>query len=172
MTNLLDTPLPRHQITMTNIEIERKYLVKHDLWEMLTKPVGEYYRQGYIVNEKAKTVRVRATENHGFITIKGQTDNPAVKPEYEYQIPKVEAIELLDGFTENNVEKYRYKIDFEGKTWEIDVFLGANKGLIVAEIELNSVDENYEIPEWIDREVTHEAKYFNANLVEFPFLMW
>ena len=61
-------------------------------------------------------------ENHGFITIKGKTDSPAIKPEYEYQIPKSEAIELLDGFTENNIEKIRYKIDFEGKTWEIDVF--------------------------------------------------
>ena len=155
-----------------NIEIERKYLVKHDLWAKLIKPVGEYYRQGYIVNEKEKTVRVRATENHGFITIKGRTDNPAVKPEYEYQIPRAEAIELLDGFTKNNIEKHRYRINFEGKTWETDVFHGANEGLIVAEIELNSVDESYKIPDWIAREVTHEAKYFNAKLVEFPFSTW
>jgi adenylate cyclase len=134
-------------------EIERKYLVKHQLWDMLVKAKGEYYRQGYLVNEIAKTVRVRATE-------------------YEYQIPKEEAIELLDGFTENNIEKTRYKIDYQGKTWEIDVFYGDNKGLIVAEIELKSIDEYYEIPEWIDREVTHEAKYFNANLSKNPFKNW
>ena len=155
-----------------NIEIERKYLVKHDLWEKLIKPNAEYYRQGYILNEKEKTVRVRATENQGFITIKGQTDNPAVKPEYEYKIPKQEALELLNIFTKNNIEKHRYKIDFQGKLWEIDVFHGENEGLIVAEIELNSVNEKYEIPAWIDREVTDEAKYFNAKLVEFPFSMW
>ena len=154
------------------IEIERKYLVKHDLWNALAKPKGEYYRQGYIVNEKVKTVRVRATENQGFITIKGKTDNPAVKPEYEYQIPKAEAIELLDGFTENNIEKIRYKIEYQGKTWEIDLFYGDNEGLIVAEIELNSMEESYQIPEWIDREVTHESKYFNSNLSKNPFKNW
>jgi CYTH domain-containing protein len=111
------------------LEIEKKYLVKHDPWNALAKPQGEYYRQGYITSDVKKTVRVRATENHGYITIKGKTDNPAIKPEYEYQIPKVEAIELLDGFTENNIEKTRYKIDFEGKIWEVDVFYGANNGL-------------------------------------------
>lgn len=153
-------------------EIERKYLVKHALWNALAKPKGEYYRQGYIVNEKVKTVRVRATENHGFITIKGKTDNPAIKPEYEYQIPKSEAVELLDGFTENNIEKIRYKINFEGKTWEIDVFHGDNEGLIVAEIELNSIEESYQTPIWIDREVTHEDKYFNASLSKNPFKNW
>jgi adenylate cyclase len=78
----------------------------------------------------------------------------------------------IDRFTKNNIEKHRYKIDFEGKTWEIDVFHGANEGLIVAEIELNSIDEDYKIPAWIDREVTHEDKYFNAKLVEFPFKNW
>jgi adenylate cyclase len=153
-------------------EIERKYLVKHDLWEALAKPKGEYYRQGYIVNEIGKTVRVRATENQGYITIKGKTDNPAVKPEYEYKIPKAEAIELLDGFTKNNIEKIRYKIDYQEYTWEIDVFHGDNSGLIVAEIELKSVDELYGIPVWIDHEVTHEDKYFNANLSKNPFKNW
>jgi CYTH domain-containing protein len=153
-------------------EIERKYLVKHDLWNALAKPKGEYYRQGYIVNEISKTVRVRAIENHGFITIKGKTDDPAIKPEYEYQIPKSEAIELLDGFTGNNIEKFRYKIDYQGYIWEIDVFFGDNEGLIVAEIELKSIDTKYEIPDWIDREVTHEDKYFNAKLSKNPFKNW
>jgi adenylate cyclase len=153
-------------------EIERKYLVKHDLWEALAKPRGEYYRQGYIVNEIAKTVRVRATESHGFITIKGKTDNPAIKPEFEYKIPIAEAIELLNSFTENNIEKTRYKIDYQGKTWEIDIFYGDNEGLIVAEIELNSIEESFQIPAWIDYEVTHESKYFNANLSKNPFKYW
>lgn len=153
-------------------EIERKYLVKHDLWEALAKPQGEYYRQGYIVNEIPKTVRVRATEKQGFITIKGKTDNPAIKPEFEYEIPKSEALELLDGFTKNNIEKTRYKIDYQGKIWEIDIFYGDNEGLIVAEIELNSMEESFQIPTWIDREVTHEDKYFNANLSKNPFKNW
>ena len=75
-------------------------------------------------------------------------------------------------FTENNIEKTRYKIDYEGKLWEIDVFYGDNKGLIVAEIELNSIEESYQIPDWIDREVTHENRYFNANLSKNPFKNW
>lgn len=153
-------------------EIERKYLVKHNFWEALLKPEGEYYRQGYIVNEKSKTVRVRVTENHGFITIKGKTDNPVIKPEYEYRIPKSEALELLNGFTTNNVEKIRFKIDYEGKIWEIDVFQGDNEGLIVAEIELNSIEESFILPDWIDREVTHEDKYFNASLSKNSFKNW
>lgn len=153
-------------------EIERKYLVKHNLWEALEKPRGEYYRQGYIVNEIAKTVRVRATENHGFITIKGKTDNPAIKPEFEYEIPITEAIQLLDGFTKNNIEKTRHKINYQGKIWEIDIFYGDNEGLIVAEIELNSMEESFQIPAWIDCEVTYEDRYFNANLSKNPFKNW
>jgi len=153
-------------------EIERKYLVIPDLWEALAKPLGEYYRQGYIVHEIGKTVRVRATEKHGFITIKGKTDNPAIKSEFEYEIPITEAIELLNDFTENNIEKTRYKIDYQGKIWEIDIFYGDNEGLIVAEIELNSPEESFPIPAWIDREVTHESKYFNANLSKNPFKNW
>jgi CYTH domain-containing protein len=154
------------------LEIERKYLVKHDHWNQLPKPQGNFYRQGYILNDPTKTVRVRATEQEGFITIKGTTDNPAIKPEYEYKIPRTEAIELLDGFTVNNIEKVRYKIEHQGKIWEIDVFDGTNHGLIVAEIELNDVDEVFEIPSWIDREVTHEVKYFNAKLSVYPFKDW
>jgi CYTH domain-containing protein len=153
-------------------EIEKKYLVKHDLWEALSKPQGEYYRQGYIVNEISKTVRVRATETHGFITIKGKTENPAIKPEYEYEIPLKEAVELLNDFTKNNIEKTRYKIDYQGKIWEIDIFYGDNEGLIVAEIELNSIEESYQIPVWIDREVTHDDRYFNANLSKNPYKNW
>lgn len=153
-------------------EIEKKYLVKHDLWEALSKPQGEYYRQGYIVNEISKTVRVRATETNGFITIKGKTENPAIKPEYEYEIPLKEAVELLNDFTKNNIEKTRYKIDYQGKIWEIDIFYGDNEGLIVAEIELNSIEESYQIPGWIDREVTQDDRYFNANLSKNPYKNW
>ncbi|MFC0184689.1 CYTH domain-containing protein [Pseudarcicella hirudinis] len=153
------------------LEIERKYLVKHDLWKALFKPQGVNYRQGYLLSDKEKTIRVRATDLHGFITIKGKTTGLS-RLEYEYQIPLSEAIELLDTFTQNNIDKIRYKIDFEGKIWEIDVFSGANEGLIVAEIELESESEKYLIPEWVDTEVTHDKRYYNSNLSETPFKNW
>ena len=80
-----------------------------------------------------------------------------------------EAEELLDNFSENELEKVRHEIVYANKLWEVDVFLGDNEGLIVAEIELESEDEDFEIPEWITEEVTHEKKYYNSNLTKYPF---
>ncbi|NMN38027.1 CYTH domain-containing protein [Pedobacter sp. SG918] len=128
-------------------------------------------RQGYLLSDKDKTVRVRATETKGFLTIKGQTIG-ATRMEYEYEIPVGEATELLDHFSLTELSKTRYEITFNGKVWEIDVFLGDNKGLIVAEIELDSEDEIFELPDWISREVTEEEKYYNSNLAVKPFKDW
>lgn len=153
------------------IEIERKYLVNQTLWEALEKPEGEFYRQGYLSIDIEKTIRVRVTNDTGYITIKGKTTN-ASRLEYEYAIPKAEAIELLDNFTENNIEKVRYKLNISGKIWEVDVFSGQNQGLIVAEIELNTIDEPYTIPIWIALEVTDDNRYYNANLSKNPYLNW
>lgn len=153
------------------VEIERKFLVNHRLWNDLQKPEGDYYRQGYLLTDPNKTIRVRATNHAGYITIKGKTVG-ATRPEFEYSIPKEEAIALLDTFTENDIEKIRYTIPYEGKIWEVDVFLGQNKGLIVAEIELNSEEETFSCPDWIAEEVTNDARYYNSNLSIVPFLHW
>ncbi|MDH4460309.1 MAG: CYTH domain-containing protein [Flectobacillus sp.] len=153
------------------VEIERKFLVKHSLWDAFEKPKGEYYRQGYLLTDPNKTIRVRATDSAGYITIKGRTVG-ASRPEFEYQIPKEEAISLLDTFTENNIEKTRYTIPHEGNTWEVDVFYGQNLGLIVAEIELTSEDETFICPDWVAEEVTSDARYYNSKLSIMPFLHW
>ncbi len=153
------------------IEIERKFLVNHELWNNLTKPVGNHYRQGYLVAEPDKTIRVRLTDMFGFITIKGKT-NGFSRAEYEYEIPPNEAEELLNQFAVSELSKIRYQIEFEGKVWEIDEFLGENKGLLMAEIELNSEDETFIKPSWIEAEVTSDPRYYNSYLSKTPFSKW
>ncbi|WP_307532740.1 hypothetical protein [Pedobacter sp. W3I1] len=83
-----------------------------------------------------------------------------------------EATELLDNFSLSELSKTRYEITVSGKVWEIDVFLGDNKGLIVAEIELESEDEVFDLPDWVTTEVTKEEKYYNSNLTVKPFKDW
>ena len=153
------------------VEIERKYLVKQDQWEDLEKPRGEMYRQGYLLTDPQKTIRVRQTSDKGFLTIKGLSVG-ATRAEYEYEIPFGEAKELLDQFAVAELSKIRYKIVFDNYLWEVDEFLAENNGLIVAEIELSSEDENFDIPDWIGEEVTGEEKYYNSNLVIEPFKDW
>ena len=153
------------------VEIERKFLIHHEAWNKLVKPAGKSLRQGYIMNNPAKTIRVRIAEAKAWLTIKGITLG-ASRLEYEYEIPLEEAKELLDNFSEGELEKIRYEIDYQGKTWEVDVFSGDNDGLIVAEIELLSEDEDFECPQWIDIEVTGDERYYNASLTTYPFKSW
>ncbi len=152
-------------------EIERKYLVNHNLWQNMQKPKGEFYRQGYLLTDPNKTIRVRQTIGKGFLTIKGLSVG-ATRPEFEYEIPAEDAKELLDKFSISELTKTRYKILFENKVWEVDEFSGDNMGLIVAEIELTSEDESLVIPAWIDKEVTGQEKYYNSNLTLEPYKNW
>lgn len=152
-------------------EIERKFLVNHNKWQQIEKPIGNHFRQGYLFTEPNKTIRVRQTSEKGYLTIKGLSVG-ATRPEYEYEIPCNEATELLDNFAVSELSKIRYNIIFKGTLWEVDKFLGDNQGLIVAEIELKSEDEKFEIPDWIDREVTSEEKYYNSNLTQNPYKNW
>lgn len=152
-------------------EIERKFLVEKSIWQKVEKNSGEMYRQGYLLTDPNKTIRVRQTSEKGFITIKGLSVG-ATRPEFEYEIPFDDAKELLNQFAISELSKIRYKIIFEDKLWEVDEFLGDNLGLIVAEIELKSEDESFALPDWIDREVTSEQKYYNSNLTILPFKYW
>lgn len=152
-------------------EIERKYLVDRNKWQQIDKPTGQLYRQGYLLTDPIKTIRVRQTPEKGFLTIKGLSIG-ATRPEYEYEIPLDEAKELLDNFSISELSKFRYKLIVDNKIWEVDEFLGDNSGLIVAEIELTSEDENFSIPAWVDREVTGQEKYYNSNLTIEPYKNW
>ncbi len=152
-------------------EIERKFLVDHERWQQSDKPQGQLYRQGYLQMDPTRTIRVRLTPEKAFLTIKGLNDG-ATRAEYEYESPRDDAQELLDKFSVAELSKLRYKVDFEGKTWEVDEFLGDNQGLIVAEIELNSEAETFALPDWVGREVTEDARYYNVNLTVAPFKAW
>lgn len=152
------------------VEIERKFLVQGDAWKTLGEPV--FFRQGYLSSQKERTVRVRIEGDRAVITIKGKSVG-AVRGEWEYPIPVQDAAELLDGLCEHPlIEKYRRKIAVGAHVWEVDEFLGANAGLVVAEIELRAEDEAFDKPEWIADEVTDDARYYNSNLVRHPFSNW
>ena len=153
------------------IEIERKYLIKKDLWATIEKGKGIYYKQGYLLTDPNKTIRVRISDTNAFLTIKGSSKG-ASRPEFEYEIPLKDAQELLDSFSISSISKIRYEVEYAGKIWEVDEFLEDNQGLIVAEIELESETERFKVPEWIGKEVTEDIKYYNSNLSLKPFNTW
>lgn len=153
------------------VEIERKFLVDPKRWKHLDKPAGRFIRQGYILTDPQKTIRVRITGSDAFLTIKGITIG-ATRAEYEYAIPLKDAGELLDRFGEAILTKTRYDILHEGKTWEADEFHGENEGLLIAEIELESASEQITTPDWVTQEVTGDEKYYNSNLALHPYKQW
>ncbi len=152
-------------------EIERKFLVNAEKWEDLDKPQPQHYRQGYFITRPGKSIRIRNNGEHSFLTIKSEPAGIS-RSEFEYQIPTTDALELLDHFCDAELEKYRYNIFHLTKKWEVDVFLKDNEGLIMAEIELKAPDEAFDLPSWVEREVTGDEKYYNANLVTNPFTTW
>jgi len=151
------------------VEIERKYLVINDDWRLLGVPVQ--YAQGYLVADGERTVRVRVAGANGFLTVKGKSQGFS-RLEFEYLVPREEALEMLQLSVTPMIEKYRTKISYEGKIWEVDEFEGDNKGLIIAEIELKSEGQTFSIPPWIGQEVTGDIRYFNSSLAKNPFKNW
>lgn len=152
------------------IEIERKFLLSSDAWR--TGAHGTLYRQGYLAVEKNRTVRVRRVGTKGFITVKGISTG-ASRAEYEYEIPATDADAMLDSLCLRPlIEKTRYCVTHRGFTWEIDEFHGENEGLVLAEIELASEDQPFDLPSWAGKEVTEDARYYNSRLVNRPFSQW
>ena len=152
------------------VEIERKFLLVGDGWRKLGEPV--LLRQGYLSSNPDRTVRVRIEGATGTLTIKGRSVG-ATRSEWEYEIPLDEAGELLDRLCEQPViEKHRRRIAFGAHIWEVDEFLGANQGLIVAEVELEFEEQQFDKPEWVGEEVTHDRRYFNSSLIRQPFSAW
>ncbi len=152
------------------IEIERKFLLRDDSWRKSAR--GRHYRQGYIMTGRGVTVRVRTVEDAGFLTIKGKSRG-AARAEYEYPIPLADAREMLETLCSGPlIEKTRYLVEYGGFTWEIDEFAGENQGLLVAEIELSSEEQDFPRPPWLGREVTGDSRYFNASLVQNPYGKW
>jgi adenylate cyclase len=151
-------------------EIERKYLLKNNSWKSEISSKNKIM-QGYLNSNPERTVRIRITNNVGFLTIKSKNKGSSRK-EFEYKIPLKEAEELILLCEQPIIKKMRHLVVKENHTWEIDVFEGENKGLIVAEIELSEENEKFEIPVWIGKEVTEDTRYYNSQLIENPFFNW
>ncbi|MEA1877970.1 MAG: CYTH domain-containing protein [Bacteroidota bacterium] len=148
------------------IEIERKYLVKSNNWKSgLTEADSSFIQQGYLNRDPDRVVRIRTRDSKAFLTIKGRATG-ITRSEFEYPISINDAQELLGMCLGNVLIKRRYEIEYKGNTWEVDEFLGKNKGLILAEIELKSEDQSFDIPEWVGKEVTKDMKYTNLALAQ------
>ena len=145
-------------------EIERKFLVDAKKVVKLKLTGGERISQGYLAIDKNKIVRVRAKKNQGYLTIKSANVG-IVRQEFEYEIPINDAEELLKLCAPYILRKVRYKVDYAGHVWEVDIFEGKHAGLILAEVEINSLDEYVKIPDWVGEEVSKDPRYFNSNLV-------
>lgn len=152
------------------IEIERKFLVTSEAWRQQASEVT-HFSQGYLSRDPARTVRVRIAGPQAFLTIKGKTAG-ASRAEFEYPLPVEDARQLLALSDGPIVEKRRHLCVVDGMTWEVDEFLGANAGLVVAEIELVAESQAFTRPSWLGEEVTGDGRYVNANLAVHPFKHW
>jgi len=145
-------------------EIERKFLVINDSFK--TEATKQYViKQGYLNRNPERTVRVRTKNNKAFLTIKGKSNSSGTtRFEWENQIDINEALELLKLTEGNIIEKTRYIIPYKNHTFEVDIFEGNQKGLILAEIELKDENETFEKPSWLGKEVTGDVRYYNSTM--------
>ena len=152
------------------LEIERKFLVKLENWD--TDIEGTPYRQGYLAINDKNVVRVRIKGKIATITIKSNEIGIS-RSEHEYEIPLEDAVYLMDNLCESGIiEKTRYKVPYKGKVWDVDEFHGKNKGLWLAEVELEAEDEMVKLPRWAVKEVTGNEHYYNAYISKHPFGEW
>ena len=152
-------------------EIERKFLVSGEFKSFAKKAVRIV--QGYLSSVAERTVRVRIKGDEGFITVKGLgSESGASRFEWEKEIPVSDALELMKLCEPGVIDKTRYLVDVGGHTYEVDEFYGDNDGLVVAEIELSSEDEDFIRPEWLGEEVTGDVKYYNSMLMKHPYKNW
>ncbi len=154
-----------------NQEIERKFLLQANSWRAMARDRSAI-RQGYLNLDPERTVRVRLRDERAVLTIKGRGEG-LVRPEFEYAIPRAEAEAMLETLCMGEpVEKTRYLVDVGEHLWEIDVFEGANAGLVLAEVELSTADEHVTLPSWVGEEVSGDERYYNSQLAQCPFGQW
>ena len=154
------------------IEIERKFLVVLDEYKAQAYK-STRITQGFLSTDPKRTVRVRVKGSQGFLTIKGKSNTSGTSRfEWEKEIDLQEAEALLKLCKKGIIDKIRYEVKSNAHVYEIDEFFGNNKGLIIAEIELNSEEESFEKPDWLGKEVTGDVKYYNSQLSTMPFCEW
>jgi len=150
-------------------EIERKFLVRSDIWR--PTDTGTRIRQGYLRADDRCTVRVRVADRHASITIKA-SQTALTRHEFEYEIPRGDAEAMLAQLCGPLVEKTRYRETVQSHVWEIDIFHGANEGLAIAELEVASETEAFASPPWLGAEVSGDPRYYNSNLAKVPYTRW
>ncbi len=157
---------------MEHLEIERKFLVRSKAYrEQATSTVRMI--QGFLNTHPDRTVRVRVRDNKGYLTVKGASNEiGTTRFEWEMEINRSEAINLIDLCEGIILEKVRYLVPFGTHIYEVDEFLGENNGLIIAEVELQHEDEVFDRPNWLGEEVTGDNKYYNSQLSKVPFSSW
>jgi len=151
-------------------EIERKFLLKNEDWKSQVDKSFSI-KQGYLSTNPERTVRIRIKNRKGILTIKGITKGIS-RLEFEYEIPYQDAMELLNLCEPPIIEKVRYIVIDDKLKWEIDIFEGINKGLELAEVELETEDQKINLPNWIEKEVTYDRRYYNSSLIKMPFKDW
>ena len=154
------------------IEIEKKFLVNDESYkEMAFK--SDRIAQGYICRQGGNSTRVRVRGDKGYLTIKGPSiDGGLSRFEWEKEIPASEAWELMKLCPTPIIDKTRYLVEFEDHVFEVDEFYGDNEGLVVAEVELSAIDEEFKKPPFLGKEVTGDGKYYNSSLSRFPYKCW
>lgn len=153
------------------VETEHKYLVKKDLWPAVRPKHGELIKQAYIFNSPEKSLRVRLKGKKAYLALKGKTEG-ASRHEYEYEIPYEDGEEMISKFASKVMEKTRYIVVHDHHTWEVDEFHHENEGLVIAEIEIKPDEPAYPLPPWVDKEVTTDTRFYNANLFDRPYTTW
>ena len=153
-------------------EIERKFLVADTT--CIQQAQKKYHIvQGYLNRDSKRTVRVRIQDSRGFLTIKGQSsDDGWSRYEWEKEISVSEATELLELCEPYPIAKIRHIITFKNQEFEVDEFLEENQGLWLAELELESINQSIQLPDWIGKEVTGDRRYYNSYLSQKPFSTW
>ncbi len=153
------------------MEIERKFLLCSEAWRSQTHH-AERLRQGYLNHETHCSIRVRTSDDRAWLNIKGVTIGMQ-RQEFEYEIPLADAHAILDTLSRKPlIEKVRHYVRLGRHCWEIDEFEGENAGLIVAEIELDYLEEPFDKPDWVGEEVTHDVRYYNTSLSLHPYRQW
>ena len=150
-------------------EIERKFLVDVQKWR--SKNSGIKIEQGYLSVEPGRVVRVRIAGQKAFLTIKGKTIGIS-RTELEYEIPVDDAKVLMKMCPDFPIQKTRFIEMLDGQKWEVDVFEGVNKGLVMAEIELDNEEQKIDLPGWVLNEVSYDHRFFNSWLSKHPYSTW
>jgi len=154
-----------------SFEIERKFLVRNDDWRKLAQR-RIIIRQAYLASNSKNSIRVRIKDDTtATLTVKSKPSSVR-RLELEYSVPLLEAEAMIQLRQGSQIEKIRHVVPWDDLEWEIDVFLGSNAGLVIAEIELDDEHQQFRMPPWIGREITGQLNYYNSALVTHPYGEW